>query len=924
MFGRVARVGTAFSVLAISLAGFQAAGVAAAEGLDGRVSSASSTGSDTAPSGRPDTGDRGGRQRVSGALRPVRVAAPSSSTVAGDNRADLAVPLLTTAPTGDVVEAVGEGPDPLGRAGAAAARNPGALSFGVPGVTPVNASAVPAPSGPAASVAGHTDPGAADSGTAPHSAAAGPATRGARGGAPTALDVVVIADQMAAPIGAAPIAPRLGADRSAWVMRAPLTRPEALIAGAIAAIDHFFDSAAQWLSGLPSNPLVDFLSGALLLVRRTFFDFNRPVLGASNTITFPELDSTGSSLAVRVDPSQQAADAIRVDAGSTFTLTLPGPATGYTVLANKPDLVVIAEAGDQLHVTANKPGFLGLLVRSADGSAERYVGLYIADPDTHLVPDTVEGYLPVGSVTVTDSTGDAFVERFNFRDGVRPIDYLYIYDQGGADYTDGTLKKLLAQALRHGVVPVVVYYNIQNVLNSSGQPTGVVEGPDGAYQAINDYDQSGQSLFSGYMQRYFTKLKADFGTMDALGVPVQVVMEPDFLSYMGTATPSFPNQGFVPDPADRTLNTAQTSAIYAAGLLTAGTDPAFPDTVAGMVQAINYYTATKNTNVRIGWKTNIWGVADQQNWSLGLMHVTDSVTYPWQSQWSGPLPTWEQGRDFIAGQGAGLGAFLDKVGVTSWEGASGRAPFLAIDKYGVDGAYTFDPDMLTDSQTAAFGNLSAFVVGANLNLANLTDSDTQKYFGLSKAGFAAFYAKYQGAFPKAATDVQAVFTTLQDAAKDDPNMAMWFFNADQWNNYLFFVNSLSEALDGTKVMIWQIPQGHVNGSTTLPGTDLTDTVANFEDSATSYFFGDSFTAAGGRLAHFTQNHAADPAVTVSGNTVTWGEHMSLAQDSGVLSVLFGAGLGVSTRGSPTPGGDVNDHNFWFDKASGYLTSAAGV
>ena len=46
-------------------------------------------------------------------------------------------------------------------------------------------------------------------------------------------------------------------------------------------------------------------------------------------------------------------------------------------------------------------------------------------------------------------------------------------------------------------------------------------------------------------------------------------------------------------------------------------------------------------------------------------------------------------------------------------------------------------------------------------------------------------------------------------------------------------------------MLWQIPQGHINGS--LDGRDLPDTSAvgcapdalcGFQDSATSYFFGD--------------------------------------------------------------------------------------
>ena len=693
-----------------------------------------------------------------------------------------------------------------------------------------------------------------------------------------------------------------------------------------AAITHFFDSAADWLSHLPANPITDFLSGALQLVRRTFFNWTIPPSTHSvQLITFAELDTASSTLAVRVDSGQQRADAIKVDAGTTFTLTLPGPASDYTVLANKPALAQIALSGNQIQVTATQPGFLGLAVRSQDGAAERYVGLYVADPTTHAVPDTVDGYLPVGTVTTVDSSGDAFLESFNFRTGVAPIDYAYIYDQGGAGYSDGNLRGLLTQALRHGLVPVVVYYNIQNVLTPSGAPTGVVEGPNAAYQAINNYNVAGQqdpNLFTNYMQRYFAKMATDFGTMNTLGVPVQVVMEPDFLGYMAISQPTFQTHTFVPTPTDRSQNTAQVSAMYDQGLLTRGVDPDFQNNLAGLVHAINYYVGSQLPNVRIGWKTNIWSVADQQNWSLGLLHMTDQSTYPWQGQWTRPAPTWAEGRSFIADQGTKLAAFLDKVGVTSLSGAQGRTPFLAIDKYGVDGAYTFDPNVFSPTtQTAAFGNLSSFVVGAYINLAALTDADSLKYFGLSKAAFQAFYTKYSGAFPPSAADVRAVFTTLQNAAKADPNLAQWFFNADQWNNYLLLVKSLSDGLGGTKVMLWQIPQGHVNGSTTLSGRDLTNTNANFEDSATSYFFGDSFTATGGRFAHFAGNLAADPGVSAVGSTITWGEHMTLASQSGAMSVLFGAGLGVSTRGTPTPGGGINDHNFWYDKATGYLSGA---
>ena len=643
-------------------------------------------------------------------------------------------------------------------------------------------------------------------------------------------------------------------------------------------------------------------------------------------IAIPEIDSLSSALAVRVDPSQESADGIKATAGTAFTLTLPGPASGYTVLANKSALVDIAATGSQLTITPKTPGFLGVSIKSADGTTARYLGLYIADPATGIVPDTVTDYLPVGSVTVSDAAGDRFLQDFNFRDGVAPIDYLYIYDQGGADYSDGNLRNLLTQAVRHGQVPVVVYYNIQAVLTAAG-PSGITEGPDSAYQAINNYNYSGSrqkdpTMFTGYMKRYFEKMARDFTLMNQVGVPVQVVVEPDFLGYMAANSPSF-QSSFV-NTADRTLSSAKVSDMYLAGLLVTGTDPAFDDTVAGLVQAINYYVGKNMPNLRLGWKTNIWAVPDQRVYSLGMLHITDEKTYPFQAGWGKPIG-WNDGRLYIADQATQLGAFLKKVGVTSWTvGSAERAPFLAIDKYGVDGLYTYDPAMLDNGQTAAFGDLQVFVSGAYANLKDINDNDTLTYFGLSKADFTAFYTSHCPpstgcSFPTTDADVRAVWTAMQNAAKADPNLAKWYFNADQWSNYLLMAKTLSTALN-TKVMLWQIPQGHVNGSTTLSGRDLSNVAGNFEDTATSYFFGDTFTVNAAMLAHLDDNQGKDAGVTVSGNTVTWGEHMTTARDSGVLSVLFGAGLGISTRGTPTPAGDINDNDFWSDKATGYLSS----
>ncbi|MBU3707203.1 MAG: hypothetical protein FGM50_11075, partial [Mycobacterium sp.] len=195
-----------------------------------------------------------------------------------------------------------------------------------------------------------------------------------------------------------------------------------------------------------------------------------PIFTYTPSIAIPELDSLTSPLALRVDPTQEAADGIKATQGTAFTLTLPGPASGYTWLANKPALVDIASAGNQLTVTPKTPGFLGL--KLSDGTAERYLGVYITHSTTGIIPDTVTDYLPLGSVTSADPSGDEFLQDFNFRTGVAPIDYLYIYDQGGPDYTDGNLRGLLTQAVRHGQIPVVVFYNIQAVLDAGGK-TGI-------------------------------------------------------------------------------------------------------------------------------------------------------------------------------------------------------------------------------------------------------------------------------------------------------------------------------------------------------------------------------------------------------------------------------------------------------------------
>ena len=162
---------------------------------------------------------------------------------------------------------------------------------------------------------------------------------------------------------------------------------------------------------------------------------------------------------------------------------------------------------------------------------------------------------------------------------------------------------------------------------------------------------------------------------------------------------------------------------------------------------------------------------------------------------------------------------------------------------------------------------------------------------------------------------------FEAGAKDNPQSSTWLWNADIWNNYLLYVKTLNEQTQ-KPVILWQLPVGRLN-STLEPNPynggifpDLTDAVGNYEDSAPTYFFGDTFKPGGvNRSTYFGTNAANDSKIKANGDTITWGSHMQEAKDAGVISLLFGAGVGASTHatGSPAP-----DNYWWITKAQRYL------
>lgn len=160
----------------------------------------------------------------------------------------------------------------------------------------------------------------------------------------------------------------------------------------------------------------------------------------------------------------------------------------------------------------------------------------------------------------------------------------------------------------------------------------------------------------------------------------------------------------------------------------------------------------------------------------------------------------------------------------------------------------------------------------------------------------------------------------ESGAADNPKDSKWFWNADIWNNYLLYTKTLHEVTE-QPVILWQLPVGHINSTQSVDPyngkfNELTNEVGNYEDSAPTFFFGDTFNAGGGnRTDYFSTNEAKDPKITANGDIVTWNDHMQEAKDAGIVSMLFGAGVGASTDAVGSP---PADDYWWITQAQRYL------
>ena len=541
-----------------------------------------------------------------------------------------------------------------------------------------------------------------------------------------------------------------------------------------------------------------------------------PAPSASDSILIGNLDSTSAALQFSIG-----------QAAVSFPLHMASQsAASFTVVASNPSVVSAAIGnGSALQLTGLAAGRSSLKIQDTISGTVRYVGVRVLNSDGS-VPG-MPPYLALGSVSDDTSDDLGFWQSFGPAPTNKRVDMRYIYLNGGpfTGWTTWTntpgarASEYIDNSHQLGLIPFFVFYNIPD--SSEG------------YALDLSHVQN-----ASYMQAYFQNLKLalDLINQESPGELVGLILEPDFIGYLAQ------NAG---QPAASI--SAMTNAAYSSGVLNAGTDPAFPNTVQGLVGAINYTISKYAPQVYFGWQVNLWA-SPAGGWTTsvpnnGIIHKTDSLGVA-------------VGRPLIYQEAAAITKYYLDAGVTGY-----GAKFLSVDKYGLDAV-----------------------------------------------GF-------------------------QASAAQDPADSTWFWNNDQWQNYLTFVQAMHDTSQ-LPIILWQLPVGHINSTLkadpyTTSGvfTDLPNTVTQYEDSSSTFFFGDKFNnSTAARLAFFSENGGGDATLAVNGSIITWGSHMSDAAGAGVIAALFGAGVGASTTNLGNP---PTDGYWWITSAQTYydnpvpLSSAPG-
>ncbi len=381
---------------------------------------------------------------------------------------------------------------------------------------------------------------------------------------------------------------------------------------------------------------------------------------AGGTLSDPQTHVAGGASGLKISPLDETSQARQVtisqNADTDLVVTRPGGTGTLSLsLSTNNDTVFRFQivAGNTIRLRGQKAGRASLKIEDTASGEVRYLGVRVRHADGSLpgLPD----YIPIGSVSEDTPADLAFWRAFSDDARNRRMDARYIYLNGGPKSVAGGWRtwtdkdgfratSFVRESLKLGMIPFFVWYNI----------------PDGGESYWTDvrHIQSAE-----YMRGYFTDLKFALELMkaEAGDEMIGLVLEPDFLGYLAQNRQ---------DP--ETLE-ARTDAVYESGVLSRTDDPVFPNTVRGLVEAINYTINKYLPNAYFGWQFNLWA-SPAGGWTTpigakGLMRITDE---------RGVI----QGRADIAREARAICDYYVKAGILTH-----GADFVSVDKYGLDAGY---------------------------------------------------------------------------------------------------------------------------------------------------------------------------------------------------------------------------------------------
>jgi hypothetical protein len=348
---------------------------------------------------------------------------------------------------------------------------------------------------------------------------------------------------------------------------------------------------------------------------------------------------------------------------STFALSLASgaTATGWSAVSTRPEVCSASIVSGGLRMSCGKAGLASLRLRETGSGSERMIGVAVREA-TGALPG-LPPHVALGSVS-ENAQNQLDFWKGSGTDTTR-MDVRYIYINGGPQYGWRTwttvpgdrARTYIRDSKRLGMIPCFVFYNV----------------PDGGESYTLDSEHLGSA---NYMASYYQDLALFLKICreeTADGWPVMIIYEPDLLGYMAQNAIGADQASWAASGGPVQVQAAYTTNDYdGKAILRTGTDPAFPASLRGFVQSVNYLTKRELPAAQFGWQFNLWA-SPANGWttpigSKGLMHLVDAGDVATQ-------------RAKVRAEAAAITRFYAACGVNTY-----GATLVSVDKYGLDAA----------------------------------------------------------------------------------------------------------------------------------------------------------------------------------------------------------------------------------------------